>query len=432
MSLGFQMLFDCLQKLAKLFPRFVRSANGNVAIIFSLSMMVMMGAGGAAIDYIRLVEQRTEFAAAADSAVLAAISSAREAERNGLTGIPKLAKTAAQNAWNANLAADSSKRVKGLNVLVTKQDSAWNATVSYDVLAPTSFMGVLGIKSMKIAGEVKASTKIEKNLNYWDFHIVIDDSSSMGIGATQADMDALQAHPQIGCTFACHWANYSIGEEDSVSRAKKAGIKLRIDIVDEAVDAMISELTKTSGGDNIRSKLWGMNDTAVELVALTTKLAEIKNHDIQLYKTPQSIGNTNYRKTLEKLETEVGKAGDGKSSVTPKKAVFIVTDGIHETSYKETNSVVDWYHHYTGPMDPEFCQTMKENKVLVGVLYVDYITPPGYDFAIDPFKEDILPTLKACATEGLFFNATTPKDITNAMKDMLAATMGMGAVRLTN
>ena len=83
----------------------------------------------------RSVPSAESLAAAADSAVLAAISSAREAERNGLPGIPKLAKTAAQNAWNANLAADSSKRVKGLTVLVTKQGSAWTATVSYDVLA---------------------------------------------------------------------------------------------------------------------------------------------------------------------------------------------------------------------------------------------------------------------------------------------------------
>jgi Flp pilus assembly protein TadG len=425
-------MIDCAQPLAKLHRRFSAAAGGNVTVIFSLLLMVLMGIGGAAIDYVRLVEQRTVFAAAADSAVLAAISSAREAERNGLTGIPKLAKAAAQNAWDANVATASIETSKAPKITVSNAGSAWTATIRYDEASPTSFMALLGVKTMRLAGEAKASTKIEKNPNYWDFHIVIDDSSSMGIGATQADMDALQAHPEIGCTFACHWANYSIGETDSVSKAKKAGIKLRIDIVDDAVDAMIAELTKTSGGDNIRSKLWGMNDTAVELVALTAKLNDIKNHDIQLYKTPVSKGNTNYPKTLEKIESEVGKAGDGKSSLTPKKAVFIVTDGIHETYYKESNSVVDWHDHYTGPMDPEFCKTMKDNKVLVGVLYIDYIVPPGYDFAIDPFKDDILPTLQACATEGLFFNATTPKDITNAMKDMLSATMGMGAVRLTN
>ena len=53
----------------------LRETGGNVTIIFSLALLVMMGIAGAAVDYIRLIEQRTVFAAAADSAVLAAISS---------------------------------------------------------------------------------------------------------------------------------------------------------------------------------------------------------------------------------------------------------------------------------------------------------------------------------------------------------------------
>ncbi len=74
---------------------------------------------------------------------------------------------------------------------------------------------------------------------------------------------------------------------------------------------------------------------------------------------------------------------------------------------------------------------MKDNGVTVGVLYIDYIVPAGFEFAVDPYKTEILPDLKACATDGLFFNATSPEGIKSAMKDMLATAMGLGAVRLT-
>lgn len=411
---------------------FRRAEAGNVAIIFSLSLMVLMGGAGAAIDYVRMSQQKTVLTAASDAAVLAAVASAIEAEKSGATGIQKLAKTAALNAWTANLASAGIKFENEPKIIVKKSGTAWDAEVSYDGSVQTTFMGLLGINSLPLKGDAKAGTTIEKVVTYWDMHIVVDDSSSMGIGATQADMDALTAHPSINCSFACHWADYSSGGQDSASIAKAAGIKLRIDIVDDAVDAMISDMKTASSSSNVRAKLWGLNDTVPTLVAMTTKLNEIANHDIQLYKTPVSVGNTNYRASFEKLEAEVGKAGDGKSAVDPKKAVFIVTDGIHDSKFKESNSAVDWYDHYTGPIDPAFCSKMKANGVIVGVLYIDYITPAGFDFAIDPYKDEILPNLKACASEDLFFNATTPANITAAMKTMLATAFGIGDVRLTD
>ena len=46
---------------------------GNVAIIFSLSLMVLMGGAGAAIDYVRMSPQTPVLTAASDAAVLAAV-----------------------------------------------------------------------------------------------------------------------------------------------------------------------------------------------------------------------------------------------------------------------------------------------------------------------------------------------------------------------
>ena len=292
-----------------------------------------------------------------------------------------LAETAAQHAWDANIATASREGHEGSKVSSSKHvGTAWTATVTYDEKQPTSFASLLGVKSMRLAGMATASTTVEKNPNFWDFHIVIDTSSSMGIGATDADMEAMEAHPDIGCAFACHNGDYSKGQTDSVKTAAKAGIKLRVDIVDEAVDSMIDQLATLVTNKNIRSQLWGLHDTVGSLVDLTTKLNDVKNHKIELYQTLVSVGNTNYEASLDKLTPEVGKAGDGKSSVSPKKAVFIVTDGIHDTNVKTSNvSYVWWSDHQMGTVDPAFCETMKDNGVLVGVLYIDYFPPNQYD-----------------------------------------------------
>ena len=412
--------------------RFAGQQCGNVTIIFALTLTVVVGVSGVAIDYIRLIQQRTAFNAAADAAVLAALSSAQQAEKNGEPGIAKLAKNAAEQAWLANVAGMKLKFQNPPNIDVNKSGMSWTATVSFDEKVSTSFMSVVGITAMPLNGEARASTTIEKVISYYDVHVVIDTSSSMGIGATKADMDAMQANPDINCTFACHWLDNTGSSKDTVWKAANAGYKLRVDIVDEAVDSMVDDMKIFATADNVRAKLWGMNDTVGSLVDLTTKLNDIKNHKIELYKTPVSVGNTNYEASFAKLETEVGKAGQGKSSTDPKKAVFIVTDGIHDTASYTSNVSYVWYDkHQMGPVDPAFCQTMKDNGVLVGVLYIDYIAPPQFADVMANVTPSVLPKLEACATEGMFFNATSPDGISQAMKDMLAAAFGGGKVRLT-
>ncbi len=75
--------------------RFRRSEDGVVAIVFGMSLFVVLGAVGAAIDYTRMSGVRTELQAAADSAILAGVpsysggsigSETRKAVRRALDG----------------------------------------------------------------------------------------------------------------------------------------------------------------------------------------------------------------------------------------------------------------------------------------------------------------------------------------------------------
>jgi hypothetical protein len=283
---------------------------------------------------------------------------------------------------------------------------------------PTSFMSVLGVGSMTLQNVSVASTGVGDE--YWEFSIVIDTSSSMGIGATQADMDALKAHPSIGCMFACHWANYSAGEKDSVTYAQEAGIKLRVDVVDDAVDGMISEMKALESNIWTKAELLGLASDIEEIVPMTSTIDDVGNKKLQLATTSVSVGNTNFAKALKTLTSKVGKAYDGKNVSSPKKAVFIVTDGIHDSSILESNvAYIPYADHQLGPSDGSFCNSMKAKGVLVGVLYIDYITPAGFEPWIDPYKDKVLPELKECASEDMFFNATTPASIKTAMTEML-------------
>lgn len=57
------------------FSKFRGSDDGAVAIVFSMSLLVILGAMGAAIDYTRLTGKKAELQSAADSAVLAGVPS---------------------------------------------------------------------------------------------------------------------------------------------------------------------------------------------------------------------------------------------------------------------------------------------------------------------------------------------------------------------
>lgn len=417
---------------------FWRAASGNVTTLFALSSTMLFIVSGAAIDYGRLTNIKNAYTSAADSAVLGAIASAVTAEKaSGGKGDSEAVKkivAAAENAgkgiWTSNIANLGLEAGSEPKISVTKTGNVWRAKLSVDETVRTSFMGAVGITSNNIHIVSDSSSEVGKTREFWDYSIVVDDSSSMGLGATPAVMSAMMANSKIKCSFACHYD--SSGKSDTFATARAAGYKLRIDLVDEAVDGMVNTMKDAEVDENITGALYGMNNNIDKLVMPTTDLQSIADHDIKIALTPSSSGNTNYRASMNALTGMVGKAGDGSSKSKPLKAVFIVTDGVHDTVAPESNATkLISKDHYDGPMDPAFCSKMKENGVLVGVLYIDYYVQAGYEGYISGFKSQMLPNLQGCASEGLFFNATSPEGITAAMQDMLVATLKASAVRLT-
>lgn len=420
-------------ELAKRLRHYAISSGGNIALITAMTLMAVIGCGGAAVDFLRYQKAKTTLAAAADSAILAATTAAVKADKSGLHDVAEYARRQALLVWKVNTASLGNDSVGEPTVAVAKVANAWTVDLTYDEQFPTAFMGIFGVRTLAMNITAQSSTLVTKVKEFWQFMVVVDTSSSMGIGATQGDMDAMLADPSIGCMFACHWD--ATNTSDHWIRAKAAGYRLRINVVDDAVHGIVATMEEKADNGNISAGLYGLNRGIDELVPLTSHLDDVAAHEYTLAVTPGSVGNTNYRASLDAMTAIAGTAGDGTSPVSPKKAVFIVTDGIHDSNVWESNvvsNVLGMNDHFVGPIDPAFCSTMKNSGVIVGVLYIDYILPSGgYGAYVDPYKPQILPNLQSCASDGLFFNATSPDNINAAMQTMLQAAFTAGAVHLT-
>jgi Flp pilus assembly protein TadG len=417
--------------MRRLFP----AERGNVTVMFALSLLLLLVAMGSVVDYVNLVKERTELNAATDATVLAGLTAAIQADKAGRATAQNLGQQAAIAMWKANVGPWLEDAADAPNINIAKNGTIWTATVDFRGRYPTNFMNLVGIKTMPLVSHAQASTALAQQKNFWQFHIAVDTSNSMGIGATAADMTAISTKVMSGCTFACH----SDGKvfADTYTTAHNLGIKLRLDVVNDAVAAMVNQMQSLNDGTHFKARLVGMDRDANELVAMTPNLSSIVNYKIALplalVESNMSTGETDYNTSFATLTNSVPAAGDGSAAAKARQAVFIVTDGVHDSYTSEPNAVYHWsnYHHYLGPVDPDFCQKMKDNGALVGVLYINYIPPTGYEKVITPYQSNISPDLKACASDNMFFNATSAQDIQNALSQMLTSALSSTIPRLT-
>ena len=193
------------------FDRLFRNRRGNVSMMYALVAPVLVFGGGAAIDYGRAAQIHTKLNAAADAAALAALTPAMLQQStsvaqaaavsmfNGLTnGIPGLTAGATQVTVTVTVGSTALTR---------------NVSVSYSASVNTMFAQVLGVSALPVQGFSDASAQAPPNI---DFYVLLDNSPSMSLPATQAgitQMQSLTANEATGgCAFACHQASTNNGD----------------------------------------------------------------------------------------------------------------------------------------------------------------------------------------------------------------------------
>ncbi len=452
----------------RLITAFRRERSGGVAMLFGLALVPLMGLVGAAIDYGTEVRDATLLEAAADAAALAAIAPKSPAFQQAVAtqgdATITVDTTPYVNLFAANTGGHPELTLKTTTVSLAKVGTNVTATVTFTAKVKTSLMGIFGWQYMQISKSASASANLP---SYMDFYLLLDNSPSMGIGATPTDITNLESatvgdsayldavagqHP---CGFACHDLSQK-GQNpvtDTYAIARASNVTLRIDLLTQATQNLMNFVTQVQSNNGIANEFrfavdsFGATSTAAQngvtnVVPLSSDLASVaqQTSSVGLMTVDTageySDGDTPFSKALDSLAntSTIPVSGDGSSSSSRQEVLFIVTDGVDDENLSGVRTIQ--------PMDLTKCTAIKNNKVQIAILYTVYyqLTTNNYYIShIDPINpipntSNISPTiegnLQQCASPGLYGRVDVGGNITQAMQNLFSKIISVS--HLTN
>lgn len=364
--------------------RFRRHAGGNVVILFAICLVPILGLLGLAVDYSLTLRAKTALDASTDAAVLAAATEASQIIQTQSTSSYDATPVAiyygtlaGQEVFTANSAMVKTAGTPVLNLQLQRPNNGpiITATGSYSAQWPTVFGKMFGSAAMNIGGRSASNLNLPKFMN---IYVATDISQSMGIAATQADMDNLSRLTN-GCVFGCH-VKQSGQSQTYEQIAHNNNVTLRIDVIKSAIQSMISSAQSvTTGTPTINIGLYTLQERVPAdganyynvLSAPTTDYATLKTIANLIDLGPNDSGGTGDSDFANSVNLfaagEVGTSGDGSSSSSKQNFVFIMTDGVQDIKGNCTDG------HCTKAFDPTLCQALIKKGATVGVIYTTYI-----------------------------------------------------------
>ncbi|MBC8129043.1 MAG: hypothetical protein H7Y08_01830 [Rhizobiaceae bacterium] len=422
--------------MARIFARFTRDKAANITIMFAFLIIPIIGATALAVDFGRTLTVNRQLSAAVDIAAVGAIAekspgavAAFAMKGNG--PIPTAIKDA-EGLILANLPKGVDKDDVSLTIDVTKTGNNLKSTIAYAASVPTTLAQVFGYTTFPVEGEVIAEHQIAK---FMDFFILIDNSPSMGVGATTTDIATMEKNTPDKCAFACHQLN---DPKNYYALAKSLGVSMRIDVVRKATQ----ELTKTAGATQQVVGQYKMGvytfGAKAENAALTTISTPIEDlvkvgqytDAVDLMTTPSKNYNndqqTNFDAIFGAINGLIDTPGDGSSESSREKILFFVSDGVGD-AYKPYNCTKKKSgNRCQEPIDTSLCQPLKDRGVKIAVLYTTYLPLPKngwYNTWIKPFQPEIPSRMAACATPGLYYEVSANGGIVEAMNALFVKTI---------
>ncbi|MDO9058781.1 MAG: pilus assembly protein, partial [Bradyrhizobium sp.] len=223
--------------------RFRSDKSGNIAVIFTLALLPILSAIGCALDYSRATQVKSKLQSAVDAASVGSVSKKSPGfiAAGAMTGdgaIPE-GVTDATNIFNGNMSGVAGYTLNSMTPTVTKTGSVITSNVTFSANVPTMFLGVMGKSTMTITG---SSTSVAKMPLYIDFYLLMDNSPSMGVGATPTDVATMVANTSDKCAFACHDLN---DNNNYYKKAKALGVTTRIDVLRTATQQLMDTAAAT-------------------------------------------------------------------------------------------------------------------------------------------------------------------------------------------
>jgi Flp pilus assembly protein TadG len=153
------------QKIASTFKRFTKAESGTTAIIFAISLVPILAAAGAAIDFVSFYNTHNHMQAALDAGSLAGAtaSGASTAQRIKI----------ATDTFNANMNAND---LANGTIKVDFKPNAKTVEGTASLVMPTTLMSLVGINLMDVGTHSEVSIPADKNA---EIAFVLDYSWSM-------------------------------------------------------------------------------------------------------------------------------------------------------------------------------------------------------------------------------------------------------------
>lgn len=415
------VILDSMRRAAK---RFARADQGNIAMIFAITLVPLLAMVGAAVDYSVASRVRTKIQAAQDGAVLLAVSKT-EVERT-----PQDVQNDAIKFFNGELAA--SGLTAQISLTVTDGNNGRTATAKFTSLVKTTFMSVVGIPTITVGD---SSTAQLGNPTYLDFYLLLDNSPSMGVAATPADVTTMVNNTPDKCAFACHDLSNS---NNYYNLAKKLGVTMRIDVVRQAVQQLTQTARSTASVSNqFRMAIYtfGSSCRTVGLTSVAPLSSNMSStasaaSNIDLMTTPaQNYNNdqcTDFDGILKAMNATIPIAGNGTRS-QPQKWLFFVSDGVADANYPSTCTQPTTNGRCQEPLTVAQCTAIKKRGINIAVLYTTYLALPTnswYNTWIAPFNagpygpspnSKIAANMQSCASPGFYFEVSPTQGISDAM-----------------
>jgi Flp pilus assembly protein TadG len=397
---------------------FLHDQRGAFAVHFAVACIPLLAFSGASIDYGFVIRTKMKLDDAVDTAALAAVgASTMTMDANGASasGLRVLQTLAGNPPYTT---------VNSMNVQVSDSGMTRSATASYTATVKLSFMPLVGISSTTVNGQATANFS---RAPYIDFYILLDNTPSMGVGATTADINKMVASTSDKCAFACHDVSNS---NSYYNLAKKLGVTMRIDVVRMATQQLTDTATATATvPDQFRMAVYTFGADATKMglttvAPLTTNLSTVKTQAgaIDLMTVPNSSYNSDQDTPLDTIltamNTTIPAAGAGTDASNPQKVLFFVSDGVADQYLPSGCTKTTTGGRCQEPLTASLCTSLKARGVKIAVLYTTYLPLPTnswYNTWISPWNSQISTNMQTCASPGLYFEVSPSGGIADAM-----------------
>ena len=422
--------------LVRILGSFGRDRRANVAVVFALALIPLISLVGSAVDYSRATQLYAKLQAAADAASVGSIAKTAPAfiaaGSMSSDGPVPGGSADATAIFNGNVANVSGYTLNGLNATVTRTGSVVTSSVTFDASIPTMFMSVIGFNQLTLHGTSASTVNMPQ---YVDFYLLLDNSPSMGVGATPADVQTMVNNTPDKCAFACHDLN---DKNNYYDLARSLGVTTRMDVLRSATQSLMDTAASTETyPSQFRMAIYDFGASAGSaglrnLFTLSASLSSAKtaagNIDLMTVNGQNQNGDqdTAFSSIFPSINNAITSPGTGKPSA-PLKYLFFVSDGVADESNAGCLKPLSGSSRCQSPLDSSLCTTIKNRGIKIAVLYTTYLALPTnawYMQWIDPFNKgpygpspnsEIAKDMAACASPGLYFEVSPTEGISDAM-----------------